>query len=137
MNLTEITVNEKLPRGISCKMTVTTEDGSKFVSQVDYPKGSIQNSMSDAEIRIKFDTLATPVIGKQRAQRIAELVENIEKSTDGGHALDLKAKNRSVAKKARPLKSLSQRAKPRLNAGKIDISGAASCSAALMSKSHN
>ncbi len=104
MNLTEITVNDKLPRGVSCRMTVTTGDGRKLVSQVDYPKGSIQNSMSDAEIRIKFDALATPVIGAQRAQRIAELVENIEKLSDVGELMRLTArpKSASAAKKKSP-----------------------------------
>jgi 2-methylcitrate dehydratase PrpD len=111
MNRTEITVNEKLPRGVSCKMTVTTEDGSKFVSEVDYPKGSVQNPMSDAEIRIKFDTLATPVIGEQRAQRIAELVANIEKSNDVGALMRLTAKPKTVASKKK--RAPAKKAKPR------------------------
>ena len=33
-------------------------DGRKLTSQVDYPKGSIQNPMSDAELRAKFEHLA-------------------------------------------------------------------------------
>ena len=103
MNLTDISVDEKLPRGVSCKMTVTMGDGKKFVSQVDYPKGSIQNPMSDDEIRIKFDTLAMPVIGAQRAQRIADLVDNIEKLRDVGELMRLTAKPKTApAKKKRP-----------------------------------
>ncbi len=115
MNLTEITVNAKLPRGVSCKMSVTMEDGSKFVSQVDYPKGSIQNSMSDAEIRIKFDTLATPVIGAQRAQRIADLVEDIEKASDVGELMRLTAKPKTAAwkKKRASAKNAKSRARVR------------------------
>ncbi len=113
MNLTEITVDDKLPRGVSCKMTVTMADGGKFVSQVDYPKGSIQNSMSDEEIRIKFDTLATPVIGTQRAQRIADLVEDIERSNDVGELMRLTAKPKTASskRKAVPAKKAKSRAR--------------------------
>src|SRR6185436_15692801 len=52
-----------LPRGVSVRITVTQSDGKKFTSQVDYPKGSIQNSMSDEELRVKFMSLTVPVIG--------------------------------------------------------------------------
>ena len=58
---------EGLPRGVSVRMTVTQSDGSKFTSQVDYPKGSIQNPMSDEELRVKFKSLAAPVIGDKKA----------------------------------------------------------------------
>lgn len=112
MNLTEITVNDALPRGVSCKMTCTMDDGRTFVSQVDYPKGSIQNSMSDEEIRIKFDTLAIPVIGAQRAARIAELVKNIEQLKDVGELMRLTAKPKAVApKKKAPAKKRKARAR--------------------------
>jgi 2-methylcitrate dehydratase PrpD len=92
-------------------MTVTMDDGSKFVSQVDYPKGSIQNSMSDDEIRIKFDTLATPVIGASRAQQIADMVEGIEKSSDVSALMRLTAKPKSTAskKKSAPAKKSKAR----------------------------
>jgi 2-methylcitrate dehydratase PrpD len=76
-DIVDITVDASLPRGVSCKMTMTVNDGRQFVSQVDYPKGSIQNSMSDAELRFKFDTLATPVIGAAHAAQLAELVAGI------------------------------------------------------------
>ena len=42
-------------------------DGRKLVSQVDYPKGSIQNPMSEDEMRGKFEHLAAPVLGERRA----------------------------------------------------------------------
>jgi hypothetical protein len=67
--------------------------------------------MSDAEIRIKFDTLATPVIGEQRAQRIVELVANIEKSSDVGELMRLTAKPKTVASKKK--RAPAKKAKPR------------------------
>jgi 2-methylcitrate dehydratase PrpD len=65
-------------------MTVEMSDGRKLVSQVDYPKGSIQNSMSDDEVRAKFDSLAPPVLGAARAAQVADQVANIEACDDVG-----------------------------------------------------
>ena len=95
INVTRISVDSNLPRGVSCKMTVTLSDGRKLVSQVDYPKGSIQNPMSDAEMRAKFDSLATPVVGAARAAKIAELVGQIEKCSDAGQLMRLTTVARS------------------------------------------
>lgn len=91
-DLLNITVDDSLPRGVSCLMTMTMEDGSKYVSQVDYPKGSIQNSMSDAELRAKFDSLVTPVLGASRAAEIANMVQSIENCTNIGELMKLTAK---------------------------------------------
>lgn len=78
-NRVEFVVDKKLPRGVSCKMTVETSDGKKLVSQVDYPKGSIQNPMNDDELRAKFDSLAAPVLGDKRAAQLADMVKNVER----------------------------------------------------------
>jgi len=78
-NRVEFVADKKLPRGVSCKMTVETNDGRKLVSQVDYPKGSIQNPMSDDELRAKFDSLAVPVLGDKRAAQLADMVKNVER----------------------------------------------------------
>ena len=90
--VTNVTVDGSLPRGVSCRMTVTLNDGRKFVSQVDHPKGSIQNPMSDEELRGKFDSLAAPVVGARRAAQIAEVVDGIEKCGDVGKLMRLAAK---------------------------------------------
>ena len=74
----EITVDETLPRGVSCRMTAIMEDGTRHTAQVDYPKGSIQNPMNDAELRAKFDSLVIPVLGQERATAIADCVADIE-----------------------------------------------------------
>ncbi|GAA5233891.1 MmgE/PrpD family protein [Verticiella sediminum] len=87
--LVEISVDESLPRGVSCRMTLEMDDGAQYVSQVDYPKGSIQNPMSDAELRAKFDSLAVPVIGASRAAEAAALVADIEQCRDVGQLMRL------------------------------------------------
>lgn len=73
-----ITSDSSLPRGVSCKMTMTMADGSIFISQVDYPKGSIQNPMSDDELLEKFYSLVIPVLGENRANDIVKVVNSIE-----------------------------------------------------------
>jgi len=89
MDLTRIETDGRLPRGVSCHTTITLGSGKKFVSQVDYPKGSIQNPMSDAELKGKFDALAVPVVGAARASRIADLVMHIERCSNIGELLRL------------------------------------------------
>jgi 2-methylcitrate dehydratase PrpD len=109
MNLTEITVDESLPRGVSCRMAVKMDDGREFGSQVDYPKGSIQNAMSDEEICGKFLSLAEPVLGTARVAQITELVSGIEKCADIGQLMRLTA----AAKKGSGPKQRSSSAKKR------------------------
>lgn len=96
--ITDVTVDGSLPRGVSCRMTVTLNDGRRWVSQVDHPKGSIQNPMSDEELREKFDSLAAPVVGAGRAAQMAEMVGGIEKCGDIGKLMRLAAKSARAAR---------------------------------------
>lgn len=80
--LTEIAPDASLPRGVSCLTTVTLRDGSKFSSQIDCPKGSIQNPMTDAELHGKFESLATPVLGRRRVAALADAVMDVERLKD-------------------------------------------------------
>ena len=75
----EFVADQRLPRWVSCKMTMEMADGRRYVSQVDYPKGSIQNAMSDAELNAKFTHLAAPVLGEKRAAQLADCVQKIER----------------------------------------------------------
>jgi 2-methylcitrate dehydratase PrpD len=101
MSRTFITVDETLPRGVSCRMTMKLDDGRRLVSQVDYPKGSIQVPMSDAELEEKFMTLAEPVVGPSNAKRIVDLVARIHACEDAGELMRLtrKAGNRKGARR--------------------------------------
>lgn len=83
------TADASLPRGVSCRLTMVMDDGSRHVAQVDYPKGSIQNAMSDEELRAKFDSLVLPVLGAGRAAEIAAMVQSIEDCSDVGQLMQL------------------------------------------------
>jgi 2-methylcitrate dehydratase PrpD len=89
--MTSISEDASLPRGVSCKMTVGLRGGRKLTSQVDYPKGSIQNPMSEAEMHGKFESLAEPVIGPKRAAALAEQVMELEKVKDVSALMKLTA----------------------------------------------
>jgi 2-methylcitrate dehydratase PrpD len=91
-DLVRITVDKSLPRGVSCRMTMVMDNGERFVSQVDYPKGSIQNSMNDEELRAKFDSLVQPVLGANRAAEIAAMVQSIEDCENVGQLMQLTQK---------------------------------------------
>ena len=80
--MTEIAPDANLPRGVSCLTTVTLRDGSRFSSQIDYPKGSIQNPMTDAELHGKFESLGTPVLGRRRVAALADAVMDVERLKD-------------------------------------------------------
>ena len=80
-----------LPRGVSVRMTATQSDGRKFSSQIDYPKGSIQNPMPDDELRAKFASLAGPVIGARKCAALADAAMNAEKITNVADLMRLTA----------------------------------------------
>jgi 2-methylcitrate dehydratase PrpD len=89
MQATSIAEEASLPRGVSCRMTATLRDGRTLTSQIDYPKGSIQNAMSETEMRAKFDSLAEPVITAKRAAALAEQVLDLENVKDVGELMKL------------------------------------------------
>jgi 2-methylcitrate dehydratase PrpD len=82
MGVTTFSTDASLPRGVSCRITITLTDGSNLVSQVDDPKGSIGNPMSDDEISGKFSDLAGPVVGAKAVTAIRELVAGLERCSD-------------------------------------------------------
>jgi len=93
MEVTSIETDASLPRGVSCRMTVRLASGEVYAAQVDYPKGSTENPMSDDELKVKFDSLAVPVVGAARASRIADTVLRIERCVNVGELMQLTAPN--------------------------------------------
>ena len=87
IDMLEISSDSALPRGVSCLLTMTMDDGTQYVSQVDYPKGSIHQ-----ELRAKFDSLVIPVLGAARAAELATMVESIEDCDDVGRLMQLTSK---------------------------------------------
>jgi 2-methylcitrate dehydratase PrpD len=57
---------------------VRTRAGQTFTERVVHPRGSPQNPMSQQEIEEKFFSLSTKVISRGQAQRIRDMVANLE-----------------------------------------------------------
>lgn len=78
-------LNERYPRGIPNRITVTRKDGKAFVREVEFPRGHALNPMTDGEVEHKFRTLAEPRFGKERASRILQAcweLENVKTAGD-------------------------------------------------------
>lgn len=73
-----VTVDESLPRGVSCALEVKTVGGAVLTSQVDHPRGSIANPMTEDEMNRKVHMLADPVIGAEAAARVIAQVAQVE-----------------------------------------------------------
>ena len=78
MQNTRVSTDPDLPRGVSCRVKISMDDGRLLSDQVDYPKGSIQFPMSDAEIEAKFRSLAEPVIGMACSNALVDRVAHLE-----------------------------------------------------------
>jgi 2-methylcitrate dehydratase PrpD len=61
---------------------LTTTDGRRFTRRVDWPKGNCNNPMTRAELEAKFFELATTRIPRDRAERLMELVYDLENLAD-------------------------------------------------------
>lgn len=77
--MTDIADDPSLPRGVSCRMIMEMEDGQKMEVQVDYPKGSKQNPMTEAERYAKFEGLSHKVLTKGQREAIIQKIVELEK----------------------------------------------------------
>ncbi len=57
---------------------VTRNDGSRLECRVEHALGALEKPMSDREIEAKFRNLAEPIIGPERANRLAAAVWSLE-----------------------------------------------------------
>jgi 2-methylcitrate dehydratase PrpD len=78
-----------LERGVSCDMTATFRDGSTARSVVDHPKGSVQNPMTDQDLREKFDSLTSGLLPDGAADSIQSAIDDLDELEDVNTLLDL------------------------------------------------
>ncbi len=71
--------DNSLPRGVSCLMTLKTTGGAELKSQVDHPRGSIENPMSPEDMSNKAHMLGDDVIGRAKMDALIERARNVEK----------------------------------------------------------
>jgi 2-methylcitrate dehydratase PrpD len=77
-----VEVDATLPRGVSCRMTAITRDGRALTTQVDHPKGSAENPLTDDDLVAKFTMLTDDVLPSGNATRITEQVLALDEVGD-------------------------------------------------------
>jgi 2-methylcitrate dehydratase PrpD len=92
--MVEIETIDGLPRDVSCRMEIVLQDGSRFVSQVDFPKGSIENPMTPEEKREKFNSLSSDILDGRTRKRVEQTVFRIEKVKDVSKLMGLVVRRR-------------------------------------------
>jgi 2-methylcitrate dehydratase PrpD len=85
----KVVKDPSLPRGVSCRMVVTTADDKTYSAQVDYPKGSVQNPMTDAELTAKFCTLASTCLKREQMDQVVQTIDELEKLESMAHLMKL------------------------------------------------
>lgn len=78
-------LDARYPKGIPNRITVTLNDGTQLVREVEFPRGHAGNPMTDAEVEAKFRRVAEPRYGKAKADAILARCwdfENLTSVTD-------------------------------------------------------
>lgn len=78
----EVVPNSTLTHYYHAIVTIATKDGRSFRLHNEAPKGSPKNPLSEEELLIKYDILASTVFDKQRREKIKAKVYQLEKIRD-------------------------------------------------------
>lgn len=65
-------------RELMSRVEIELAAGETRSKTVRIPKGDPRNPLTDAELREKFDTTALPVLGREKAEQVFEMVMNLE-----------------------------------------------------------
>ena len=68
---------KRYPTLFGAEVEIRTKDGNKYISHVDYAKGSPENPMSDEELEAKFRYL-TSTIDKSQTNNIISIINDLE-----------------------------------------------------------
>lgn len=70
------------PAVFAGRVEVVLRDGTRFDRRVDFPRGSVENPLPEADLLAKFHALADRAIGRARADRVVGLVGQLEELPD-------------------------------------------------------
>ena len=73
----------------AAKSTIRTSDGRTLEKQIDFPRGTPENRMSDNEVRDKFIECTRSLISTAQVDRIVETCLNLERLDDIGELMPL------------------------------------------------
>lgn len=75
-------LNRLYPAGIPNRVSLHMKNGETLSKEVTYPRGHAHNPMTDAEVEIKFKTLASPLLPDTNITEIIDRCWNLEKLTN-------------------------------------------------------
>ena len=75
-------IDHLFPARYTTIVEVTTTDGRHFSERVDFARGCPENPMEREELEAKYFTLTEPEIGREKAESIKDLVNNLEAVKD-------------------------------------------------------
>jgi 2-methylcitrate dehydratase PrpD len=88
-HMIKVIVDPSLPRGVSCLMTLKTTGGAELKSQVDHPRGSIENPMSPEDMSNKAHMLGDSVVGRPVMDTLIDRARNVEKLANVAELMQL------------------------------------------------
>jgi 2-methylcitrate dehydratase PrpD len=94
--MVKVVVDPSLLRGVSCLMTLRTTGGAELKSQVDHPRGSIENPMSPEDMANKAHMLGDDVVGRPVMDALIEMTRNVEKLTGIAELMQMTAPKEPV-----------------------------------------
>jgi len=77
--MVQIEPDPTLTRGVSCGMIIGMKNGRKLEALVDYPKGSLQNPMTEEERYEKFKNLSLKLLNNNQRQIIIDKIFRMER----------------------------------------------------------
>lgn len=80
--LGDAALEELFPESWVYRLEVFTNQGKKYSTSLNDPLGSIRRPMSDDQLKNKFESLTFPVLGKNKADELLNVLINIQRIAD-------------------------------------------------------
>src|SRR2546422_3786048 len=68
------------PDAVANIVHVDLADGRRLTKRVDYPLGHAKNPLKDSEVEEKFSALVEPILGRERARKIIDIVWKLDEA---------------------------------------------------------
>ena len=81
--------DRRAPEAMLCDVEVVTKSGDRYVAEVPYHKGHYKNPMTDAEVEVKFRSLAQDLLSPAQTGALLEKLWNLEQVEDIGEVIRL------------------------------------------------
>jgi 2-methylcitrate dehydratase len=80
---------QAFPRAMMNRIEIVTRSGERHVEQGRYPKGHLENPMTDAEVEQKYRALCSDALGESRSEALLDALWTLERQRELGKVLEL------------------------------------------------